>query len=74
MITVRVVSKASGKAQKGVPVAISFDGWFRGVTGKEITDGNGDAHFDCDPGSGMVHIRGRRVYEGRIGGRIIVYL
>ena len=74
MVTVRVVSKASGKAQKGIAVSIAFNGWFRGITGKEITDSNGDAHFDCDPGAGTVHIHGRRAYEGRIEGRIIVYI
>lgn len=74
MITVRVHSKNTGRAEKGVAVSIGFDGWFRGVTGKVITDSNGDAHFDCDPGHGRVYVHGKTVFEGMIEGRTVVYV
>lgn len=74
MVSVKVFWKESGKPAKGKRVAISFDGWTRGVTGSEITDSNGEAHFDVDPGSGKVYVSGDTVFTGRIEGRVIVYV
>jgi hypothetical protein len=74
MVTVRVYYKESGKAAKGVAVSLGFNGLFRGVTGKGITDSSGDADFDNDPGYGKVYIHGKSVFEGRIEGRTVVYI
>lgn len=74
MITVQVFHKDSGRAAKSVGVAVSFDGLFRGITGKEFTDSGGNVNFDVDPGHGKIYVGGKTVYDGRIEGRAVVYI
>ena len=74
MVTVKVCWKSTGKSAKGKDVVISFDGLMRGVTRKVLTDSNGEAHFDADPGTGKVIVDGERAFSGRIEGRVMVYV
>lgn len=73
MVTIKVCSKSSGKPVVGARVSISFNGLLRGVSGNEFTDSNGEAHFNVDPGSGKVFVRGDNAFEGDLRGRVIVY-
>lgn len=73
MVSVKVVWQSSGSAADNQRVVLSFDG-LRGVTGSEITDRNGEAHFDAAPGSGKVIVNGTTRHHGRIEGRVIVYI
>jgi hypothetical protein len=73
MVSVQVVWKSSGKAADNQRVVLSFDG-LRGVTGSEITDRNGEAHFDAAPGSGKVIVNGTNKQQGRLEGRVVVYI
>lgn len=73
MITVKVCTESNGRPVKNTKVALGFDGLFRGMA-DEWTDSNGEAHFDCNTGKGKVFVGGRAVYEGRLNGRIVVYV
>ena len=73
MITVRVVSKSSGKAIKDKKVALGIDSLLSGgVTHGRWTNTNGEAHFDVKPNYGKVFVSGSTVYEGYLSGTITV--
>jgi len=74
MFSVKVIWKATGKPAKGKRVSASFDGFFGGVTRDLFTDADGNADFDYDPGQGKIFVDGKTVYEGRIEGRVVVYI
>ena len=77
MVTIKVVSKSSGKPLKGMKVRIwKSEGFFSsGYTGGEVwTDSSGEAHFDIEPLKGEVYVNGSKSYEGDIRGRVIVYV
>jgi hypothetical protein len=76
MITVQVFSQNSGKPEESKRVAIGKnDFWAGGVTKELYTDSDGEAHFDTAPAKdGKIFVNGRTVYEGRIEGRIVVYI
>lgn len=74
MVTVRVYSKGTGRPAKGRKVSVSFDSWTRGVTKGVISDANGEANFDTAPGTGKVYVDGDKVFEGRVEGRVMVYV
>jgi hypothetical protein len=74
MVTVRVLYGDTGKAAERAKVSLGFSGLLRGVTRDEFTDRNGDAHFDAEPGTGKVFVKGKKVHEGYLSGRVIVYI
>lgn len=76
MISVKLVSKSSGKPISGKSVSLGFDGnWVPGgVTKAQRTDSNGEADFDARPGKGKVYVDGRNAYEGQLAGRVVVYI
>ncbi|WP_030008325.1 hypothetical protein [Picosynechococcus sp. NKBG042902] len=76
MITVKVVSKSTGKDLKGKRVRLGFDGnWLPGnLSADEYTDSNGEAHFDYDSAKGCIYVNGSTKYRGRLEGRIVVYI
>ena len=74
MFSVKVVWKATGKPAKGRRVSVAFDGMFRGVTRDLYTDEDGNADFDYDPGRGTIFVDGTTAYQGRIEGRVVVYV
>lgn len=73
MITVKVVRQSSGKPAEGVEVSLGF-GFGRGVTNRERTDKNGEAHFDADNGEGKVYVDGSQKHSGYLSGRVVVYI
>jgi hypothetical protein len=74
MITIRVISKQSGKPLKGVKVGLGFgDSIFGTYMPGIYTDSNGDAHFNVSPKDGVVYVNGNSNYKGYLSGRIIVY-
>ena len=73
MVSVKVVYASSGKPASGKRVCVSFSG-LRGVTGNQITDSNGEAHFDAKPGHGKVIVNGTTKFEGKVEGRVPVYV
>jgi hypothetical protein len=74
MFTVQVFEKSTGKPAYYKKVSVNFDGFFRGATKDVYTDRDGEAHFDYDNGTGTIYVQGRKVYEGEIRGRKIVYI
>ncbi|MCD6507626.1 hypothetical protein J7M22_13510 [Candidatus Poribacteria bacterium] len=72
MLTVRVLSRSTGRPVKGARVSVEFSGISRGITSPEYTDSQGEAHFDASPGEGKVFVNGKTVYKGRIAGRMVV--
>lgn len=74
MVTVKVMSHSSGKPVSGKRVSLFFDGLIRGGSGEQRTDSQGEAHFDNDPGNGKVYVDGRNTHEGRLAGRVVVYI
>jgi len=75
MVTVRVMSRNSGRPVKGKKVALATGGLLSGgVTHGQWTDSNGDAHFDVKPNHGKVYVSGTKEYEGNLFGRVIVYI
>lgn len=73
MVTIKVLSKSTGKPLQGRRVSIGFSG-LRGITSAQFTDSNGDAHFNVEPGQGEVYVDGNTVYKGYLSGRIVVYV
>ncbi|HEX8070742.1 MAG TPA: hypothetical protein VF546_12375 [Pyrinomonadaceae bacterium] len=75
MVTVKVVRRSSGDPVKGKKVALGIDAIFSGgVTDRQWTDSNGEAHFDVKPNHGKVFVNGSTEYEGYLSGRIVVYI
>ncbi len=74
MVSVKVVSKSSGKPVQGASVSIGFLGLTRGISSTEYTDSNGEAHFNVDPGEGTVYVRGNDVKKGYLSGLVVVYV
>lgn len=75
MITVKVVYKSSGKNAEGKKVALYLNRFMAsGVTDSEWTDSRGEAHFDIDPCEGKIYVDGSTEYEGRLSGRLVVYI
>ena len=73
MVSVKVVSKSSGKPVKGAKVSIGF-GFLSGITSAKFTDSSGEAHFDASPGEGTVYVNGREVKKGHLSGMVVVYV
>jgi hypothetical protein len=75
MVTVRIISRSSGKPIKGKKVALGMSGLLSGgVTHGEWTDSSGDVHFNVKPGHGKVFVSGSKEYEGHMSGRVVVYI
>lgn len=74
MFTIRVIESSTGEPVHNKKVSVVFDGWFRGVAKDQYTDKNGEAHFSEDNGEGKVYVQGRKEYEGKIQGRIVIYI
>lgn len=74
MFTVQVIERNTGKPAYYKKVAVIFNGWFRGCTKDQYTDRNGETHFREDIGDGTIYIQGKKVYEGQIDGRKIIYI
>lgn len=73
MITVRIMSKSSGKPVKDKKVALGIDALFSGgVTKGQWSDSHGEAHFDVKPNYGKVFVNGSTKYEGFLSGTITV--
>ncbi len=73
MVTIKVISKSTGRPYQGISVSLGFGGFFGTHTGAEYTDSNGEAHFRVDPQEGKVYVDGRTKWEGFLKGRIVVY-
>jgi len=73
MFTIKVVSSTTGKAVNSKRVRVSFDG-LRGMSHEQFTDSNGEVHFNNDPGRGKVYVDHKSVFEGKIEGRIVLYI
>ena len=72
MITVQVISSASGNPVANTEVGISI-----GNDGVKYanTDGNGHAHFDYPPQQNSeVYVYHKVVYSGRLEGNTVVYV
>jgi len=74
MFTIKVVSSSTGKPVSGKRVRVGFEGFTRGMTNEGFTDSNGEIHFNNDPGKGKVYIDHKTVFDGRIEGRVVVYV
>jgi len=65
VITVRLISKSSGKPVKGKKVALGIDALVSGgVTHGKWTDDQGEASFSVKPNYGKVFVSGSTEYEG----------
>lgn len=75
MVTVKLVSRSSGKPIKGKKVALGMEHMIgTGVTSGKWTDSNGEAHFDVNPGQGKVYVDGSKEHSGKLSGRVVVYI
>lgn len=74
MFTIQVIERSTGKPAYYKKVAVSFHGFFRGMTNTEYTDRSGEAHFNYDNGNGIIYVQGEKVYDGEISGRKIIYI
>ncbi|MFP4134142.1 MAG: hypothetical protein ACLFTJ_08310 [Halothece sp.] len=75
MVTVQVFSESTGKPLQGKRVSLRVDGPLGGSVGSEQrTNGSGEAHFDTEPKKGKVIVEGKEKYQGRLSGRMVVYL
>ncbi|MDY3538387.1 hypothetical protein PG275_10295 [Riemerella anatipestifer] len=74
MFTIQVIETKTGKPLKNYKVGVIFDGIFRGVAKDQYTNSEGEAHFSEDNGKGTIYVKGKKVYEGKIEGRKIIYL
>lgn len=76
MVTVQVFSENTGKPLQGKRVSLQVDGLLTGgsVGSKQRTNGSGEAHFDTEPKKGKVIVEGKEKYQGRLSGRMVVYL
>lgn len=74
MFTVQVIEESSGRPAYNKKVGIIFHGLLRGCTKDIYTDRNGEAHFDYDNGRGAIYVGGRKMYDGEISGRRVIYI
>lgn len=75
MVTVKVVHKSSGKPAEGKKVSLYVSRFMAsGVTKDQRTDSNGEAHFDIESTDGKVYVDGSTEYEGRLAGRVVIYI
>lgn len=74
MFTVQVIEESTGRPAYYKKVGIIFHGLFRGGTKNIYTDRNGEAHFDYDNGNGTIYVGGKKMYDGYISGRKIIYI
>jgi hypothetical protein len=74
MFTIKVIVRTTGKPAYYKRVGVVFEGLFRGSSRDCYTDKNGEAHFTEDNGRGKVYVNGRECHNGKIEGRIVVYI
>ncbi len=74
MISVKVISKSTGKPIKACKVSIGFSGWTRGFSSKEYTNSDGEVHFNNDPGEGSIYVNGTECFKGHISGMKVIYI
>ena len=74
MFTIQIVETSTGKPLEGKKVGIVFKGWLRGCTDDYYTNKDGELHFSEENGEGVVYVQGKKVYEGRIEGRKVIYI
>jgi 5-hydroxyisourate hydrolase-like protein (transthyretin family) len=75
MVTVRVIHQSSGKPAEGEKVSLYVSRFMAsGVTDPEYTDSNGEAHFDVESTDGEVFVSGQSRFQGRLAGRVVVYV
>jgi len=72
MITVKVCYKSTGDPAKGKEVSLGVEDLFR--THSELTDSNGEAHFDVEPCEGRVFVDESLIHKGYLKGKIVVYI
>jgi hypothetical protein len=59
---------------KDYKAGVIFDGIFRGVANYQYTNSKGDAHFSEANGIKTIYVKVKKVLEGQIEGRKIIYL
>jgi hypothetical protein len=74
MVSVKVVSKSTGRPVKAYKVSIGFSGFFRGFSSTAYTNSEGEVHFENDPGEGTIYVNGSSVYKGHISGMKVIYV
>lgn len=74
MFTIQIIETSTGRPAEGKKVGIIFHGIFRGSTSDYYTDRDGEVHFSEENGEGTVYVQGKKVYEGKIEGRKIIYI
>lgn len=74
MFTVLVINKYNGEPAEGARVFVGFYGFSRALTPTKYTDERGEVHFSHENGEGIVYVNGSNVYDGRISGRVTVYI
>ncbi len=74
MFTILVNDSKSGKPLYYKEVSDHFKGLDRGISKSHYTDKNGESHFNEDNGNGIVYVDGKPKFEGKIQGRILIYV
>ncbi|NVO03000.1 MAG: hypothetical protein HXX09_09910 [Bacteroidetes bacterium] len=74
MVSVKVAYLSTGKPAKNQKVSIGFSGLFRGFSETAYTNYDGEAHFDNDPGDGIIYINGNPLFKGFVAGMKVIYI
>jgi hypothetical protein len=72
MITVKVCYQSSGEPAEDKTVSLGVEELFR--TDYELTDSDGEAHFNVEPCPGRVFVDGSIAFKGYLEERIVVYV
>ncbi len=72
MITVKVVHRSSRHPAQHYRVSIVFEAMLRGMPSYQLTDANGEAHFDSQPGAGKIWVDGTERYRGHLSGTVVI--
>jgi len=73
MITIKLISRSSGKPVSGRKVTVVFSGMTRG-TDSGFTDSSGEVDLNVSPGAGEVYVDGSSKHKGHLSGRVTVYV
>ncbi len=72
--TIQVIEKITGRSVSHQKVGIIFSGLMHVIAREQYTDEVGEAHFDEENGEVRIYINGKKVYDGLVEGRRVVFV
>jgi len=74
MVTIQLIRRDNGRPASQRNVCIQSKGLMGGFSKTIMTDQNGIAEFDTDPGDRVVYVDGQSVYDGRISAKATIHV